>query len=208
MAKISMAKISVVIIIILLSICAYAFIHDDSSLEQDGNDVVAMIEQFKKGNGHYPEKLNELGTQFDGELNKYKGHVFVYWQTNDGCYLLCMTDGADYILIYHPLLGYWSKSYDTDIIAKKKEKLFDSIYGHIDGVTEYDSIGSNVRKINTIYSSIPDSTAYCRSYYKNGKIAAEGWIVFFDDRESDFSSEIGTWKYYTEDGIVIEKNWD
>lgn len=27
------------------------------------------------------------------------------------------------------------------------------------------------------------------------------------DRESDYSDNIGIWKYYTRDGIMIEKDW-
>ena len=51
----------------------------------------------------------------------------------------------------------------------------------------------------------PDSCG--RQYYEDGKIAAEGWMLQDWDRESDYSDNIGIWKYYTRDGIMIEKDW-
>ncbi len=51
----------------------------------------------------------------------------------------------------------------------------------------------------------PDSIAYIRYLYKDGSIRCEGWIVFSNDPEDDFSNEFGEWKYYDEEGNCYRK---
>ena len=57
------------------------------------------------------------------------------------------------------------------------------------------------------YPFAPDSLIYCRQYYEDGQLAAEGWMLEDWNRELDYSDNIGTWRYYTRDGIMVEKWW-
>ena len=57
------------------------------------------------------------------------------------------------------------------------------------------------------YPYAPDSLIYCRQYYEGGQLAAEGWMLEDWNRELDYSDNIGTWRYYTRDGIMVEKWW-
>ena len=38
------------------------------------------------------------------------------------------------------------------------------------------------------------------NYDVDGKITSEGWCIFQDDVEAD-AEEVGTWKYYTSQGV-------
>lgn len=48
----------------------------------------------------------------------------------------------------------------------------------------------------------PSSTLQCYmiNYDVDGKITSEGWCIFQDDVEAD-AEEVGTWKYYTSQGV-------
>ena len=87
---------------------------------------------------------------------------------------------------------------DSDTEKIEKEELFKEVY---------DSLRANTDSINTIYPFAPDSLIYCRQYYEDGQLAAEGWMLEDWNRESDYSDNVGTWRYYTRDGIMIEKWW-
>lgn len=97
----------------------------------------------------------------------------------------------------------YAYAYDPENDEAKIRKLWRE-YGDVINRCEYDSISLNKKEINPGYMETPDSTAYLREYYDNGNIAAEGWIVYFDDRESDTSDKVGIWKYYFPDGTMIE----
>lgn len=96
---------------------------------------------------------------------------------------------------------------DTEKIEERKEELFREVFQSYKPVWKYDSLRANTDSINTIYTSAPDSLIYCRQYYEDGQLAAEGWMLEDWSRESDYSDNVGTWRYYTRDGIMIEKQW-
>jgi antitoxin component YwqK of YwqJK toxin-antitoxin module len=52
---------------------------------------------------------------------------------------------------------------------------------------------------------VPNKKAYCRTYYSNGKIKGEGWLLWSANENPDsyLSVESGTWKYYNEKGEII-----
>lgn len=70
---------------------------------------------------------------------------------------------------------------------------------------DYDSLRENVSHLNTVYPIAPDSLIYLRRYYESGKILSEGWCLQDWNRETFETDYIGLWKYYTEDGMIIEK---
>ena len=92
---------------------------------------------------------------------------------------------------------------NTEKAVERKEELFQSYKP----VWKYDSLRENTDSINTIYPSAPDSLIYCRQYYEDGQLAAEGWMLEDWNREPDYSDNVGTWRYYTRDGIMVEKWW-
>lgn len=97
----------------------------------------------------------------------------------------------------------------TDITKSSEvevQKIWDE-YGKTINRMEYDSLGLNTKGINPMYTDIPDSVAYLREYYDNGALAGEGWITFFDDRETDTADKVGIWKYYTQEGRMIEHRY-
>lgn len=96
---------------------------------------------------------------------------------------------------------------DTEKIEERKEQLFKEVFQSYKPVWKYDSLRANTDSINTIYPSAPDSLIYCRQYYEDGQLAAEGWMLEDWNREPDYSDNVGTWKYYTRDGIMVEKWW-
>ena len=96
---------------------------------------------------------------------------------------------------------------DSDTEKIEKEELFKEVFQSYKPVWKYDSLRANTDSINTIYPFAPDSLIYCRQYYEDGQLAAEGWMLEDWNRELDYSDNIGTWRYYTRDGIMIEKWW-
>lgn len=96
---------------------------------------------------------------------------------------------------------------DSDTEKIEKEELFKEVFQSYKPVWKYDSLRANTDSINTIYPFAPDSLIYCRQYYEDGQLAAEGWMLEDWNRESDYSDNVGTWRYYTRDGIMIEKWW-
>ena len=96
---------------------------------------------------------------------------------------------------------------DTEKIEDREEQLFREVFQSYKPVWKYDSLRANTDSINTIYPFAPDSLIYCRQYYEDGQLAAEGWMLEDWNRERDYSDNVGTWRYYTRDGIMIEKWW-
>ena len=96
---------------------------------------------------------------------------------------------------------------DTEKIEERKEQLFKEVFQSYKPVWKYDSLRANTDSINTIYPFAPDSLIYCRQYYEDGQLAAEGWMLEDWNRELDYSDNFGTWRYYTRDGVMIEKWW-
>ena len=96
---------------------------------------------------------------------------------------------------------------DTEKIEERKEQLFKEVFQSYKPVWKYDSLRANTDSINTIYPFAPDSLIHCRQYYEDGQLAAEGWMLEDWNRELDYSDNIGAWRYYTRDGIMIEKWW-
>lgn len=92
---------------------------------------------------------------------------------------------------------------DSDTEKIEKEELFKEVFQSYKPVWKYDSLRANTDSINTIYPFAPDSLIYCRQYYEDGQLAAEGWMLEDWNRELDYSDNIGTWRYYTRDGIMI-----
>lgn len=182
---------------------------DATDIEHVGNEVIGLIDDFQNRNGRLPVGLNELGTPFeeDNETYEYRDYIFYYEPTKDGHYWLTVTFGPDENYSYYSQRKYWLWNYDTDIIAEKKEQLFEEVFTSYKPVWKYDSLRANTDSINTIYPFAPDSLIYCRQYYEDGQLAAEGWMLEDWSREGDYSDNIGIWKYYTRDGIMVEKQW-
>ncbi len=72
-----------------------------------------------------------------------------------------------------------------------------------------DSVSDNKLRIcpESDMSQIPDSVAYIRYLYADGKPRMEGWVAYFDDPEDDFSNLFGEWRYYDEQGNCYRKFW-
>lgn len=185
------------------------FITDTTDIERVGNEVVSRIDDFQNRNGRLPAGLNELGTPFkgDGETYEYRDYLFYYEPDKDGYYWITVTLGSDEKYSYYSQRKYWLWNYDTEKVAEKKEQLFKEVFQSYKPVWKYDSLRANTDSINTIYPFAPDSLIYCRQYYEDGQLAAEGWMLEDWSRESDYSDNVGTWRYYTRDGIMIEKQW-
>ena len=182
---------------------------DIADIERVGNEIIGMIDDFQKRNNRLPVGLNELGSPFTdmSETYEYRDYLFYYEPNKDGQYWLTVTFGPDENYIYFSQRKYWIWDYDQNLTAEKREDLFKEVFQSYRPIWKYDSIRANIDSINTIYPSAPDSLIYCRQYYEDGKLAAEGWMLEDWNRESDYTDNIGTWKYYTRDGIMIEKQW-
>lgn len=185
------------------------FATDTADIERVGNEVVSRIDDFQNKNGRLPAGLNELGTLFkgNGETYEYRDYTFYYEPEKDGYYWLTVIFGPDEKYNYYSQRKYWLCIYDTVKIEGNKEQLFKEVFQSYKPVWKYDSLRANTDSINTIYQFAPDSLIYCRQYYEDGQLAAEGWMLHDWNRESDYSDNIGTWKYYTRDGIMVEKQW-
>ena len=66
---------------------------------------------------------------------------------------------------------------DSDTEKIEKEELFKEVFQSYKPVWKYDSLRANTDSINTIYPFAPDSLIYCRQYYEDGQLAAEGWML-------------------------------
>ena len=204
----------IVVLIISLLIAIVVFFKrcmttDTADIERVGNEIIGMIDGFQCVNNRLPVDLNELGSPFTdrNETYEYRGYLFYYEPTKDGQYWLTVTLGPDENYSYYSRRKYWIWDYDNNLTAEKQEELFMEVFQSYKSVWKYDSLRANTDSINTIYPSAPDSLIYCRQYYEDGKLAAEGWMLHDWNREGDYTDNIGTWKYYTRDGIMIEKQW-
>lgn len=182
---------------------------DTADIERAGNEIIGMIDDFQKRNNRLPVGLNELGGLFTdiSETYEYRGYLFYYEPAKDRHYWLTVTFGPDENYSYYSQRKYWIWDYDQNLTAERQEELFNEVFQSYKPVWKYDSIRANTDSINTIYPSAPDSLIYCRQYYEDGKLAAEGWMLHDWNREGDYTDNMGTWKYYTRDGIMIEKQW-
>ena len=202
-------RIVITIVLVLMGIMFYACSPMREKLKEKGNEVVQMIEEYAKKNGRLPAELHELGAPFHGnnETYEYKDCIFYYEPTKDGEYWLTITFGPDEDFMYCSKRGFWLWSYDTNKIVEHKEELFREVFCDYKPILRFDSLCANIDSINTIYSVAPDSLIYCRQYYEDGRLAAEGWMLEDWDREQDSCDNIGVWKYYTRDGIMVEHEW-
>ena len=202
--------LSIIAILIMAGVLfKRAIAPDTADIESVGNEIVEKIDDFKNKNGRLPVSLNELDIPFDdhGETYEHRGYIFYYEPTKEGYYWLTVTFGPDENYSYCSQRKYWLWDYDKVMIAEKREELFKEVFQSYKPVWKFDSICANTDSVNTIYPSAPDSLIYCRQYYEDGKLAAEGWMLQDWSREADYTDNIGTWKYYTRDGIMIEKQW-
>lgn len=207
--RILIVLLIIVFLIAIVVLFKSAFATDTAGIERVGNEVVSLIDDFQNRNGRLPVGLNELGTLFkgDGETYEYGDYTFYYEPEKGGDYWLAVTLSPDKNYSYYSQRKYWLWNYDTEKIAEKKEKLFEEVFQSYKPVWKYDSLRANTSSINTIYPFAPDSLIYCRQYYEDGQLAAEGWMLEDWNRELDYSDNVGTWRYYTRDGIMIEKRW-
>lgn len=206
--------ILIVALIIALLIASVVFFRrcittDTADIKRAGNEIVGMIDDFQKRNNRFPVGLNELGSPFTdrSETYEYRGYLFYYKPAKDGQYWLTVTFGPDENYSYYSLRKFWIWDYDQNLTVEKQEELFKEVFQSYKPVWKYDSTRANTGNINTIYPSASDSLIYCRQYYEDGKLAAEGWMLHDWNREADYTDNIGTWKYYTRDDIMIEKQW-
>ena len=200
----------IALLIVFLTFFKRCITADIADIERVGNEIIGMIDDFHLRNNRLPVGLNELGSQFtDGsETYEYRGYLFYYELAENGQYWLTVTLGPDENYTYYSQRRYWLWDYDKqNLTAEKQEELFMEVFQSYKSVWKYDSLRANTDSINTIYPSAPDSLIYCRQYYEDGKLAAEGWMLHDWSREGDYTDNIGTWKYYTRDGIMIEKQW-
>jgi len=72
-----------------------------------------------------------------------------------------------------------------------------------------DQISSVIRfkhQANLLGYNINDcNEGYVRIFNKDGSLEREGWMIFFDDMESDEVQEVGTWKIYEKNGHIERK---
>lgn len=182
-------------------------------MEEKGNQIVTLIQAYKASYGHYPKDLTLLGmTANDREGYNYKGENFYYDRMDDGTFQLYYARDAEHNTVYNSLIGTWMDDFYPDLTIEKKALLLQHINelytdGQIESTT-YDSVNANTKRIKPKgFSSLPDSSAYQRDYDTNGNMVGEGWIVFYKDREDDGTTRVGTWKYYTQDHVLIEVNY-
>lgn len=204
-----MVLLIVAVLIAIVISCKRTMVVKTAEIERVGNEIIVKIEDFQNKYGKLPVNLHELGAPFEDnkETYDYQGYILYYEPTKDGKYWLTVTFGPDEDYIYYSQRKYWRWNYDTELSSEKREELFKEVFQSYRPVWKYDSLCANSDSVNTIYPSAPDSLIYCRQYYKDGKLAAEGWMLQDWDREGDYTDNIGTWKYYTRDGIMIEKQW-
>ena len=85
-------------------------------------------------------------------------------------------------------------------------RIITKLYGTDAFVTKYYNVSKNSKKIVPHdHFHVPDSIAYVKDIYINGKVCAEGYLTFYDCRDNDFASKVGKWKYCTPDGTRFEK---
>ena len=80
-------------------------------------------------------------------------------------------------------------------------------YGHL--MMTFSEFTKNIHSIitgNNKGKYTPDYKCYMTSYYPNGRKKEEGLLLWNEGEspESDFSVEYGEWKYYDENGNLIE----
>lgn len=62
---------------------------------------------------------------------------------------------------------------------------------------------ASVFGIQSIDGGVLENQCYSISFHENGNKASEGILQFDDAPDSDFSFEYGLWKYYDENGCLI-----
>ena len=207
--RILVVLLSIALLILIVAFFKRCLRTETADIERVGNEIIVMINDYQKRYDRLPVNLNELGKSFtnNSETYDYCGYIFYYEPTKEGYYSLTATFGPDENYSYYSQRKYWLWNYDGGTIAEKRGELFKEVFQSYKPVWKFDSIRANTDSINTIYPSAPDSLIYCRQYYDDGKLAAEGWMLQDWNRGADYTDNIGTWKYYTRDGIMIEKQW-
>ena len=83
--------------------------------------------------------------------------------------------------------------------------IISKLYGTDGFVTKYYNASKNTKRIVPYdHFQVPDSIVYVKHIY-NGIVCGEGYLTFYDNRENDFASEVGKWKYCTPDGTKFKK---
>ena len=199
-------------LLLLAGYAAYMHFTWRSRTEAKGNRIIKRIEAFRVHHGRYPDDLGRLGIPQKGEGNSYEGETFYYDSMHDGIYQLYFSAGPDENYVYHSLLRAWMDGFYTDLVNEQKE----AVYRHIEDCytqglvdsTVYDHAKPNLQRIHPEGSAgIPDSLVYASDYYRDGRLAGTGWILFYDDPQSDTASRIGLWTFYSETGIAVEVNY-
>lgn len=211
-----MKKILIIMAVALLFLVGYAtywLLTWRSRAEAKGNQIVERIEAFKIRHGHYPSDLERLGITPKGEGYSYEGETFYYDSWSDGTYQLYFSSGPDESYVYHSLLRAWMDGFYTDLVNEQKEAVYSHIedcyaQGLIDS-TVYDHAKPNLKRIQPKESSgIPDSLVHASDYYKDGRLAATGWMLFYDDPRADTAIRVGMWTFYSETGVAVDVNYD
>ncbi|SFG26608.1 hypothetical protein [Prevotella sp. KH2C16] len=210
-----MKKILIATAAVLLPLAGYAaYMHLTwrSRTEAKGNRIIERIEAFKTQHGHYPDDLGQLGIPQKDEGNSYEGETFYYDCMHDGTYQLYFSTGPDESYVYHSLLRAWMDDFYTDLVHEQKVAVYRHIedcytQGLIDS-TVYDHAKPNLKRLRPEGSgSIPDSLVHASDYYQDGRLAGEGWILFYDDPQSDTADRTGVWTFFSETGVAVEVNF-
>lgn len=154
-------------------------------IDDDGNGFGGNYAEKMILKGARPERFRYLGGGYAVSGNRmYLNGDAIEW--NDSIIRIYSNHSCD----------------DNKLTVQKIEGIFPNFWKY-----DYDSLRANDSRITTVYPVAPDSLIYLRRYYENGKLLSEGWCLHDWNRETFESDFIGIWKYYTEDGSIIQKQY-
>lgn len=179
-----------------------------SRTAQKGDALVARLEAWHARHGGYPASLSVLGIPAAGDGYRFKGERFYYDRFSDGTFMLYFLVGPDENCWYSWVLRRWLREPMEALGEADVRLLWQHISGRLmRGAADslcYESVQPNQKQIRPHgFATPPDSLALVRMYYRDGRLAARGWLLFFHDPETDDASPIGRWTYWTEDGIPV-----
>lgn len=196
----------------------------ETDMKANCDSIVEAIESYLIANQKLPETMSQL--HFDQTIEGYcfKGHgeevKFRYIPLQDNDYLIdVFNDSEDSVVSqYSSARRKWeTKSENMELYKLETHAIalysIKNIFGNGVDSSPYtlDSIkqNDNIRIIFLGETWHPDSLGYLTVRYETNKKRMEGWIAFDSHAiQGDSFFEIGSWKYYNEQGYIFRKFWN
>lgn len=196
----------------------------ETDMKANCDSIVETIESYLIANQKLPETMSQL--HFDQTIEGYcfKGHgeevKFRYIPLQDNDYLIdVFNDSEDSVVSqYSSARRKWeTKSENMELYKLETHAIalysIKNIFGNGVDSSPYtlDSIkqNDNIRIIFLGETWHPDSLGYLTVRYETNKKRMEGWIAFDSHAiQGDSFFEIGSWKYYNEQGYIFRKFWN